>query len=91
MKNVIAIAAVAGLAAAASAQSVKLSFSASASEVNVGDTVSWTVSATYTGLSATGYFGGFNGDFLASDANLGTASNGYYLDAEMRRLVLSSE
>lgn len=75
MKNAIAIAAVAGLAAAASAQSVKLTFTATASEINVGDTVSWSVSATFTGFSTTAYFGGFNGDFLASDNSLGTAGN----------------
>lgn len=75
MKNVIAIAAVAGLAAAASAQGVKMYFTADASEINVGDTVGWTVSVTFTGLSATGYFGGFTGSFLASDNALGTASN----------------
>jgi len=76
MKNAIAIAAVAGLAAAASAQSVKLTFSATASEINVGDTVSWTVSATFTGFAdPSAYFGGFNGDFLASDNTLGTAGN----------------
>ena len=71
----VAIAAVAGLAVAASAQSVKLTFAATASEINVGDTVSWSVEASFTGLSATGYFGGFNGDMLASDNSLGTAGN----------------
>lgn len=30
-------------------------------------------------------------DIVAPYLNLGTASNGYYLDAEMRRLVLSNE
>ncbi len=81
MKNVIAIAAVAGLASAASAQGAKISFSASASSINVGDTVTWTVSVTYTGLTATGYFGGFSGsdadfgNFVASDSTLGIASN----------------
>jgi MYXO-CTERM domain-containing protein len=71
----VAIVALAGIAAASSAQSVKLSFAATASEINVGDTVSWTVEAEFTGLSATGYFGGFNGDFVASDSSLGTAGN----------------
>lgn len=72
----VAIAAVAGLAVAATAgSSVKLTFSATASEINVGDTVSWTVEASYTGLSSTGYFGGFNGDFVSSDSSLGTAGN----------------
>ena len=75
MKNAVVMTAVAGLAAAASAQSVQLNFSADASEINVGDTVNWTVSAAFTGLSATGYFGGFVGSFLASDAGLGDAGN----------------
>ncbi|USN98154.1 MAG: PEP-CTERM sorting domain-containing protein [Phycisphaeraceae bacterium] len=75
MKNVIAMAAVAGLASAASASGVKMYFTADASTVNVGDTVGWTVSVTFTGLSSTGYFGGFTGSFLASDNSLGTASN----------------
>jgi len=75
VKN-IAILAVAGLAAGAVAQGVTLSFSASASEVNVGDTVSWTVSASFTGYSdPTAYFGGFVGTFDASDAGLGTSGN----------------
>ena len=75
MKNAVMITAVAGLAAAASAQSAKLTFSADASEVNVGDTINWTVSASFTGLSGTGYFGGFVGSFLANDASLGNAGN----------------
>ena len=81
MKNGIVIAAVAGLASAASAQSVKMYFTASATTINVGDTVTWTVSVTMTGLTATGYFGGFSGsdadfgNFVASDSTLGTASN----------------
>jgi len=74
MKTVV-IASLAGLAAAASAQSANLHFSASATEINVGDTVTWTVSATFSGLSATGYFGGFVGTFNASDSALGTAGN----------------
>ncbi len=71
----VAIAAIAGLAAAASAQSVAMNFSASATEINVGDTVTWSVSVSFTGLQATGYFGGFVGSFLASDNGLGVASN----------------
>lgn len=75
MKN-IALLAVAGLAAGAVAQGVTLSFSADATEVNVGDTVSWTVSASFTGYTdATAYFGGFVGTFDASDAGLGTSGN----------------
>jgi hypothetical protein len=46
----------------------QLNFSADATEVNVGDTVNFTVSASYTGLSDSGYFGGFVGSFVASDA-----------------------
>ncbi len=75
MKNAVILTAVAGLASVASAQSLQMNFSASASEINVGDTVTWTVSVDFTGLAATGYFGGFVGSFLASDAALGTAGN----------------
>jgi MYXO-CTERM domain-containing protein len=75
MKNAVMISAIAGIAAAASAQSVALNFSADASSVNVGDTINWTVSASYSGLSDSGYFGGFVGSFVASDAGLGTAGN----------------
>ena len=81
MKNAIVLAAVAGLASASSAQGVKMFFNASATTINVGDTVSWTVSVTMTGLTATGYFGGFSGtdadfgNFDASDSSLGIASN----------------
>ncbi len=72
----IAFVTVAGLAAAASAQGVTLTFSANATSVNVGDTVSWTVSASFTGIGdATAYFGGFVGSFNASDNGLGTSGN----------------
>lgn len=72
----IAIITVAGLAATASAQSIAVDFSASATEINVGDTVSWTVSVSFTGYAdASAYFGGFVGDFIASDNGLGTAGN----------------
>ena len=47
MKN-IAMIAIAGLAAGASAQGVTLTFSADASEVTVGDTITWTVAASFT-------------------------------------------
>ena len=73
MKNAVIVTAVAGLAAAASAQSAQIEFSASATEINVGDTVTFTVSASFTGLTATGYYGGFVGSFLANDASLGNA------------------
>jgi len=72
----ITIAAVAGLAAAASAQSVSLSFSADATSVNVGDVVSWTVSASFSGFADPwAYYGGYVGSFDASDAGLGTSGN----------------
>ena len=75
MKN-IALLAIAGLAAGAAAQGVTLTFSADASSVNVGDTVSWTVSASFTGFSdPTAYYGGFVGSFDASDNGLGMAGN----------------
>lgn len=72
----IAITAIAGLAAAASAgNTINVNFAATASEINVGDTVNWTavVTADYTDASA--YLGGFVGDFVASDSSLGTAGN----------------
>jgi hypothetical protein len=77
----IVLATVAGLAAAASAQSVTLTFSASTTTVNVGDTVTWTVRASFTGFAdPTAYYGGFapstnNGQLLASDDALGVAQN----------------
>lgn len=78
----IAIITVAGLAAAATAQGVTLNFSANATTVNVGDTISWTVSASFTGFSdPTAYYGGFAGpnfpfgQFFASDNGLGLAGN----------------
>ncbi|HHN79054.1 MAG TPA: PEP-CTERM sorting domain-containing protein [Phycisphaerales bacterium] len=71
----IAILSIAGLAAAASAQGISVDFSASATEINVGDTVTWTVSVTATGYGPTAYFGGFVGSFLSSDNTLGLASN----------------
>lgn len=74
MKNAVIVTALAGLATAASAQSVAINFAASASEIAVGDTVTFTVSAAYTGLSPEGYFGGFVGSFLAS-GDLGVAGN----------------
>ena len=73
MKN-IAMIAIAGLAAGASAQGVTLTFSADASEVTVGDTITWTVAASFTGFAdASAYYGGFVGAFNASDNGLGTA------------------
>jgi hypothetical protein len=78
----IAITAVAGLAAAASAQGVTLTFSADTTQADIGDTIGWTVSAEFTGFpDSTAYYGGFSGpeptfgQFIASDAGLGTAGN----------------
>ena len=71
-----AILAVAGLATAATAQGVTLHFSADSTSVNVGDTISWTVSASFTGFAdASAYFGGFTGTYDASDNGLGTSGN----------------
>jgi hypothetical protein len=75
VKN-IALLAVAGLAAGAAAQGVTLNFSASASEINVGDTVTFTVSASFTGFQdPSAYYGGFVGSFDANDSGLGLAGN----------------
>jgi MYXO-CTERM domain-containing protein len=75
VKN-IALLVIAGLATGAVAQGVTLNFTANASEVNVGDTISWTVSASFTGYpDPSAYYGGFVGTFDASDLGLGTAQN----------------
>ena len=75
MKN-IALLAVAGLATAATAQGVTLTFSADATTVAVGDTISWTVAASFTGFQdASAYYGGFVGSFDANNAGLGTSGN----------------
>lgn len=71
----IAITAIAGLAAAASAQSLSVHFAATASEINVGDSVNWSVQVTATGYGSTAYLGGFVGSFDASDSSLGDAGN----------------
>ena len=71
-----AMAALGGLAASAAGQSVTLNFSVNASEFSVGDTLTWTVSASFSGYDdASSYFGGFAGSFIASDSSLGTAGN----------------
>lgn len=68
--------AIGGLAAAASAQSVTLFFSADSTAPSIGDTISWTVSARFSGYDdPSAYFGGFLGSFVASDNALGTAGN----------------
>ena len=57
----------AGLPMVASAHGVTLQFSADRSEVNIGDTVNWVVSASFTGFAdPSAYFGGFNGSFVAA-------------------------
>jgi hypothetical protein len=89
MKKMISIAAVAGLAAAASAQGVTLHFDVdgdplSGAEIAAGngDVVSWSVFASFTGYDDdSAYFGGFSGpepgfgNFIASDPNAATVSN----------------
>jgi hypothetical protein len=77
MKN-IAILSIAGLAAAATAQSVTLHFDIDGDPLGgqdvVADSASWTVYASFTGYSdPAAYFGGFVGSFDASGD--GAASN----------------
>ena len=63
----IATVTLAGLPAAAAAQSVTLTFTADRTEVSIGETVSWVVSASFTGFDdPSAYFGGFNGSFVAA-------------------------
>jgi hypothetical protein len=65
-----------GLTTAACAQSVSLNFSASVSDYSLGDTITWTVSASFSGFDdPSAYFGGFVGTFLANDPGFGTAHN----------------
>ncbi len=72
----IAIMSIAGLAAAASAQSLSADFAADVSQAATGDTIHWTATVSFSGFSdPSAYFGGFVGDFLASDNTLGTADN----------------
>lgn len=77
----IAIMTVAGLAAAASAQSMSVHFSAAQTSVLVGETINWTVSVSHTFSDPGAYFGGFAGpaapfgQFIASDSTLGSAQN----------------
>lgn len=77
MKN-IAILSIAGLAAAATAQSVTLHFDIDGDPLGgsdvVADSASWTVYASFTGFAdANAYFGGFVGSFDATGD--GAASN----------------
>jgi hypothetical protein len=69
----IALMTVAGLAAAASAQSISVNFSADKTQALAGETITWTVSVSHNYTDATAYFGGFVGDWNASDSSLGTA------------------
>lgn len=75
----LGVAAVAGLAFSASGQSVTLTFSASETVVAIGDTVSWTVSASFDGFAdPSAYFGGFVGSFASTgsmDVTLSGAQN----------------
>ena len=75
MKRAI-VASICGLGCSAQAASVTLLFSASAADgVRPGEAVTWTVSAFTTGLSDTGYFGGFVGSFIASEPGIGEVTN----------------
>mgnify|MGYP001286985690 CR=1 FL=1 len=66
--------AIAGLAATAASGSVTLYFTADATDYTIGDTLTWTVSAAFSGYDdPTAYFGGFVGDFLANDPGFGSA------------------
>ena len=68
-------AALCGAAFSAAGQGVTIFFSVEGTDVGVGDTLHWTVSAETTGLSSTGYFGGFVGSFLALNGDAYTAMN----------------
>jgi hypothetical protein len=60
-----------GLAGIASAQRVALHFDADAENADRGDTIAWTVTASFTGYTdPTAYFGQFLGDFVASNDDL---------------------
>ena len=73
----IAIASLAGLAAVATAgQSASVFFNADASEVNVGDTINWSVEISFSGFnSGTAYVGGFVGALNANDAALAVSGD----------------
>jgi conserved repeat domain len=71
MKKALALAAVAGLASVAAAQSLTLNISADRATANVGDTITYTVSAN---TAASTYILNVNVHFVASDAGLGSAS-----------------
>ena len=80
--NRIATLAIAGLATAATAQSVTLHFDldsnpgdAAVVEAGVGDVLSWTVWASFTGFDNGAYFGGFVGAFNANNPGAAAVSN----------------
>lgn len=72
MRKALAIAAVAGLTTAASAQ-YTINISADATTANYGDTITWTVSATGS-FAAGEYVYAYDMSFTANDDTLGTAS-----------------
>lgn len=72
------ISALVGLAiggSTATGAGVTLLFSVDATQANVGETITWTVSAQTTGLDVSGYFGGFVGSFRATNADAYNVSN----------------
>jgi hypothetical protein len=83
MNKFLLLTAVAGLAGTAGAQSVTIHFDADgdplgASNVvaGIGDTVSWTVYASFSGYDdPTAYFGGFVGAFRSNNPAAAAASN----------------
>jgi hypothetical protein len=76
MKRLINLVAIAGLPSAAFAQGVTLSFSADRAVAVRGETIHWTVNASFTGYEdPTAYFAGFIGVFYADDETVGTAMN----------------
>jgi hypothetical protein len=75
MKTFVALT-VAAAGSLAPAGGVTLHFDADRESVVSGETVRWTVSASFTGYpDPTAYLGGFLGDLLANDPALGEAAN----------------
>lgn len=61
---------------ASAGRSVTLSFAADSSFVGMGDTINWTVTASFTGFDDSNpYFGGFVGSFVAENSGDFVASN----------------
>ncbi|MEZ6319259.1 MAG: hypothetical protein R3B49_11000 [Phycisphaerales bacterium] len=73
MRKALAIAAVAGLAGVASAQSFTLHFNAAETSVVTGQTIHWTVSVTGS-FGAVDYLQAYDLNILAGQNDLGTAS-----------------